>query len=729
MSRVFLAKDSSLDRQVALKVLLDQFNHDDERLKQFEKEAQITASFAHPNVVKVYAVGRDQGDLFIVMELVENGNLDERIATLGKVPERQALTWAHETAQGLQAAYQNGLIHRDVKPGNILLAQDHSAKLVDFGLALMFQRDVDDSKDVWATPFYVSPEKLISEPEDHRSDIYSLGATLYHLLVGKPSFDVFTGSYEELHAAKTQPLPMKELMAQASRGTCALVNRMMAVSPNDRPPDYEALLTEIENAQSGSTSGSAGERFLAQQRKQQHSSWIKPWITIAAGIAVVGAGITWFQKQPGKPSPSPGPASQQETSTSEADTTLFAKSRAQLLAGDWEAAGTGFHAVFEAEETSTSVRQWALYHGALSSLLQGNESAATKIFHSLEASEGPRQDLNRFFQSLSELMLAPGPISKRAAADMPEGFCNPLALLVYGLKNWKLDKFEEADAHWQRFVAMSPGADFQWISDYKLLVTSHFADLALLKGLHKPSSLTSIDTVENEIAAISEYRANAKTKKAQSLLIKRHTRLKKRLRELTNDNTANLAPTGEQETNAWQAIRQELQPLAETLQFSKGIDLLRDRADRFPSERGKAHLTDHLHLWTAADGLIQHLVTSLAGAEGPIRQRNGNRVQGKVIAISPEQVTAQLGAGEVSFPLESITPGTLARFARRDLNEVTDANLYYERLEQLVAFAHLTDLGKVARNHANILSRENRAFRQRWTRWQAFLKTLSFPAK
>ena len=250
MSRVFLAKDPSLDRQVALKVLLDQFNHDDERLKQFEKEAQITASFAHPNVVKVYAVGRDQGDLFIVMELVENGNLDERIATLGKVPERQALTWAHETAQGLQAAYQNGLIHRDVKPGNILLAQDHSAKLVDFGLALMFQREVDDSEDVWATPFYVSPEKLIGEPEDHRSDIYSLGATLYHLLVGKPSFDVVTGSYEELHAAKTQPLPMKALIAQASGGTCALVNRMMAVSPNDRPPDYEALLAEIENAQS-----------------------------------------------------------------------------------------------------------------------------------------------------------------------------------------------------------------------------------------------------------------------------------------------------------------------------------------------------------------------------------------------------------------------------------------------------------------------------------------------
>ncbi len=143
MSRVFRAHDPSLDRQVALKVLLERYNQDDERVQQFEKEAHITASFTHPNVVKVYAVGRELRDLVIVMELVENGSLDELIAQQGKVTESQALTWGLETAHGLQAAYQNGLIHRDVKPGNILLAKDRSAKLVDFGLALMFQRETD----------------------------------------------------------------------------------------------------------------------------------------------------------------------------------------------------------------------------------------------------------------------------------------------------------------------------------------------------------------------------------------------------------------------------------------------------------------------------------------------------------------------------------------------------------------------------------------------------------
>jgi eukaryotic-like serine/threonine-protein kinase len=730
MSRVFQAKDPSLDRQVALKVLLDQFNQDDDRLKQFEKEAQITASFTHPHVVKVYAVGRDQGDLFIVMELVENGNLDERISTLGKVPERQALVWAHETAQGLQAAYQNGLIHRDVKPGNILLAKDHSAKLVDFGLALMFKREVDDSEDVWATPFYVSPEKLMGEGEDLRSDIYSLGATLYHLLVGKPSFEVVTGSYEELHAAKTQPVPMKALMAQASPGTCTLVSRMMAVSPNDRPPNYDALLEEIERAQASGTSGNAGERFLAQQRNKQQSSWKKPWVAIAASIAITGAGISLLQREQGAPSsPAPTPVSQSDGSPVERETTPFSKARAQLLAGNWDLASQGFNAVHQAEDISAGVRQWALFHGALCSLLQGDRKASKEAFRSLGAFEGPRQELNDFFLSLSESMLKRDPISKRVAEDMPEVFCNPLALLVYGLKNWELGKFGEAEAHWQRFTTMAPGADFQWITSYRPLVNDHLADLAILKNLRKPNSLTNADSVRKEIEASVAHRANAKTERAQNILSQRQSRLEKQLAELKQADAPSLTSTVEQDRAAWQTLRQELQPLAETLQFSSGIDLIEERAHLFPSEEGMASVADHLHFWTAADQLMKHLIENLPGAEGPIRQRNGNRVQGKIVAITTQQVTVRLSTGEVSFPLETITPWTLARFARQGLNEITDSNLYYKRLEQVIAFAHLSDLSNITRNHANILSRENRAFRQRWTRWQTFLKTLASPTE
>ncbi|MDA7613759.1 serine/threonine protein kinase [Verrucomicrobiales bacterium] len=721
MSRVFQAKDSSLDRQVALKVLLDQFNHDDERLKQFEKEAQITASFAHPHVVKVYAIGRDHGDLFIVMELVENGNLDEHIATLGKVPERQALVWAHETAQGLQAAYQNGLIHRDVKPGNILLAQDHSAKLVDFGLALMFQRETDNSEDIWATPFYVSPEKLKGEGEDHRSDIYSLGATLYHLLVGKPSFEVVTGSYEELHAAKTQPAPMKALTTFASRDTCALVDRMMAVNPNDRPPDYEALLTEIENAQSRFTSRNAGERFLAQQRSKRQPSWIKPWLAIAACLVAIGTGAVLLLMEQGTPSQ----ISQLEGSAAETETTPFAKARAQLLSGDWDLASQGFNAVYQAEDTSAGIRQWALYHGALCSLLEGNRSAAKDTFRLLEAFEGPHQELNDFFQSLSESMLEYGPVSRRVAEDMPEGSCNPLALLVYGLKNWELEKLSEAQAHWQRFAAMSPGTEFQWITNYKTLVKDHLADLAILKDLRRPNSLASTDAVQKEIEASVRYRADAKTERAQHILTQRYTRLEKRLRELKNTKASSPASATKQETTAWRTLLQELEPLAETLQFAEGIDLIGERAHLFPSKEGMLGVTDHLHFWTVADQFTKYLIENLAGAEGPIQQRNGNRVQGKVVAITPQQITIQLGSGEVSFPLDTVTPWTLVRFARGDLNDLTDANLFYKRLEQVVAFAHLTDLSKVTRNHANILSRENRTFRERWTRWQASLKTIA----
>src|SRR5258707_583861 len=174
MGAVYLALDQNLHRPVALKLLREEHSKSPDLIASFEKEAAITASINHPHVVKVYSTGIDHGIFYIAMELVSKGSLEELMTLQGKVPESQVLEVGIQIAQGLNAAWQRGLIHRDVKPGNILFADAHNAKIVDFGLAVLQEHANTEGSAIWGTPYYVAPEKLDPVPhEDFRSDMYS----------------------------------------------------------------------------------------------------------------------------------------------------------------------------------------------------------------------------------------------------------------------------------------------------------------------------------------------------------------------------------------------------------------------------------------------------------------------------------------------------------------------------------------------------------------------------
>ena len=179
MSQVFKAIDVHLGREVALKVLHQSLSRDSALTAMFEREAKLTASILHPNVVKVYTVGNEDGYFFIAMELVEATSLEQMITTSGALSEKDVLHVAHDVVAGLKAAHHEGLIHRDIKPGNMLVTEEGTSKLVDFGLAVQQGGD-DESEDLWATPHYVPPEKLDGEIDTYLGDIYSLGATLHH---------------------------------------------------------------------------------------------------------------------------------------------------------------------------------------------------------------------------------------------------------------------------------------------------------------------------------------------------------------------------------------------------------------------------------------------------------------------------------------------------------------------------------------------------------------------
>src|SRR6184192_4378626 len=216
MGTVYKARDTLLDRFVALKLLRKDLEGGLDETAQLQQEARMAASVNHPNIVQVFSSGTDHNQFYLVMELVEHGSLDDYIEQQTRLPEDQVLEAGIQTAKGLRAAHAKGLIHRDVKPANILFADEHTAKIGDFGLAGVAAETAETRGEIWGTPYYVAPERLDNKPEDFRSDIYSLGATLFHAAAGRAPIEGDTNSATELLALKQQPLLLSVVAPEVS---------------------------------------------------------------------------------------------------------------------------------------------------------------------------------------------------------------------------------------------------------------------------------------------------------------------------------------------------------------------------------------------------------------------------------------------------------------------------------------------------------------------------------
>lgn len=288
---VIEAVDSVTGRKVAIKTLRNQIFGNPQFVAQFAREAAILANLAHPNIAEVYEFFQLGGALFLAMEYVEGGSLLDRIRLHGRVPERDLLRIGIDVVRGLTAALAKGVLHRDVKPANILFDAYGRAKLVDFGLAMSVGESVAGMGGQWGSPYYVPPERLDGDPEDFLGDMYSLGVTLFHAAAGRTPFQATSASVMAWKHLKSQHVSAKTFAAHLSDGTVTLINRCKARRPADRFPNYFELLDALESAEKRlifARPGKATTQDLMGAARE--SAWSLRWVGIATVTMLLIAG-------------------------------------------------------------------------------------------------------------------------------------------------------------------------------------------------------------------------------------------------------------------------------------------------------------------------------------------------------------------------------------------------------------------------------------------------------
>jgi len=304
MSSVYRARDELLERRVALKVLHPQHSSDPEYVARFRREAQAVARLSHPNIVTVIDRGEFEGSQYIVLEHVDGATLKQLVEEEGRLPVTRALALTHQVARGLAFAHEHGIVHRDVKPQNVLVDEDGRARVTDFGIARSLDRNDGLTKTgtLLGTSDYIAPEQAGGRFADERSDQYSLGALLYELLAGRPPYpgeSFVTVAMRHVN----DPVPsVRDVRPDVPERVDAVVRRAMAKRPQDRYPSTEAMIAALE-ACMAEEAGAGADRTQALRIEPATPVWAAPrpgrrrrggrraaWLVVAL-VAVAGGAV------------------------------------------------------------------------------------------------------------------------------------------------------------------------------------------------------------------------------------------------------------------------------------------------------------------------------------------------------------------------------------------------------------------------------------------------------
>lgn len=519
MGAVFKALDNNLNRYVALKILKKEISANEEEQEKLAKEARLTASINHPHVVKVFHFGRDHGQFYLAMELVEKGSLDQLMAVQKRIGEAHVLQVGTQIAMGLGAALELDLIHRDIKPGNILFADAHTAKLVDFGLAIIMDEEASVRGEIWGTPYYIAPEKLDNQPEDFRSDIYSLGGTLFHALAGRPPYEAESASMVALKQLKSQQVSLQAFAPDVSSETAYVINRMMAKNPDERYQSYEELIGHLTYAR---------DKLLERARKPIQPkqrvvletdetrkftailSLILLGVVLLAGVGMYVMRDKIFPARAGSTVEKGAGLQSQEEAQEQ-----FLAGVTTLADGDLEGAKTEFQRLARQADFPQPQKNWAILNGALASLLLREINPALTNLKKLSqtnlySTKPEDQQLANFFLEVSRVVSQNQPISAtiRSLYDSKK---EAFALLIFAIWNWEAKgDFTDAGSLLKTFLDRVAPED--WASQYKPLAEKYLADWTVLEPIEKAfAKLDSPAAATAVIAQIADARSNIQT--------------------------------------------------------------------------------------------------------------------------------------------------------------------------------------------------------------------------
>ena len=301
MAEVYLAHDAILDRDVALKILRGQFAGDEEFVERFKREALSAAGLSHPNIVSVYDRGTEVGTSYIAMEYVPGGTLKERLSSDGPLDPTVVASLGLQISEALQAAHERGVIHRDIKPQNVLLTEGGEVKVADFGIARAASAaTISQTGLILGTAGYMSPEQALGKAASPRSDLYCLGVLLYEMLTGEQPYTADNPIAVSMKHVTEAPRAPREVNPEVPEGMNALVLKLLAKDPQDRYANAAELSGDLRRLRDGlpPIAADPAEDVTEATRVEAQGQKRMPWIlTVALGLFVVLGAAGWGMYQ------------------------------------------------------------------------------------------------------------------------------------------------------------------------------------------------------------------------------------------------------------------------------------------------------------------------------------------------------------------------------------------------------------------------------------------------
>src|SRR5579871_80891 len=259
MADVYLAEDQELGRRVAIKILNGRHANDNQFIERFRREAKNAAALNHPNIVSIYDRGEAEETYYIAMEFLDGRTLKELIVSRGPAPVNVAVEYARQILSALRFAHRHGIVHRDIKPHNVLVDNEGRVKVTDFGIARAGTSQMTEAGSIVGTAQYLSPEQARGTDVDQRSDLYSLGVVLYELLTGETPFEGDTPVEIAMKHLSATPEPPSALRPGVPRELDWVVMRALAKDPEDRFQSAEEMDADLERVARGAPVAAATE--------------------------------------------------------------------------------------------------------------------------------------------------------------------------------------------------------------------------------------------------------------------------------------------------------------------------------------------------------------------------------------------------------------------------------------------------------------------------------------